>query len=391
MTSQVAVANHSGVAVASDTVTTSIVEGGSKSISNSRKISELGTEHRVLVLHSGSVTQNGVTLKLLLNEWTTTLSKPLPKLEDYVDSYITWMNREKSIHTQESEIKLVNYLLNDHLYEIKKRAENLWYEIPLDQEQFTSKQAILTNFAQEGLFYLQQLPLNTGIKDDTEFNVLATHEKVNFEERLEYLFSEIGLNEDSREILRESAPLVLSRAQAFPTSSTLAFVGFGSQEYFAGDIKLETNGFYGGKFIHEKSDRFSVNPVSGSTISTFAQDEAIFGFIRGMRWRVLNYVISIVEEKINDSISDPTGENLGQKIGREVRQSVEDFVDRRMTQPLLNSIEGLDLGHLANLAESLVGMEATSAFGGEGPATVGGFIEVATIDRQQGVVWIKSL
>ena len=132
MTSQVAVANHSGVAVASDTVTTSIVEGGSKSISNSRKISELGTEHRVLVLHSGSVTQNGVTLKLLLNEWTTTLSKPLPKLEDYVDSYITWMNREKSIHTQESEIKLVNYLLNDHLYEIKKRAENLWYEIPLD-------------------------------------------------------------------------------------------------------------------------------------------------------------------------------------------------------------------------------------------------------------------
>jgi hypothetical protein len=58
---------------------------------------------------------------------------------------------------------------------------------------------------------------------------------------------------------------------------------------------------------------------------------------------------------------------------------------------MLNSIEGLDLGHLANLAESLVGMEATSAFGGDGPATVGGYIEVATIDRQHGVVWIKAL
>ena len=147
MTSQVAVANHSGVAVASDTVTTSYVEGGTKTIGNSHKIWEIGTGHRVLVLHSGAVTQNGVTLKLLLNEWSTTLSKPLDTLEDYVDSYITWMNRERNIHTQESELNRVQYLLNDHYYEVKKRSEDLWYSIPLEEEQFTSREIILTDFA----------------------------------------------------------------------------------------------------------------------------------------------------------------------------------------------------------------------------------------------------
>jgi len=391
MTSQVAVANHSGVAVASDTVTTSHVEGGTKTIGNSHKIWEIGPEHRVLVLHSGAVTQNGVTLKLLLNEWSTTLSKPLDTLEDYVDSYITWMNRERNIHTQESEFRRVNYLLNDHYYEIKKRAEDFWYSIPLEEEQFTSRESILTDFAQKGLNYLESLSLNTGVRSDEEFIETVNHEEIELQGKIEYIFDEIGLTEESREVLLKSAALVLSRAQNFPMSSTLAFVGFGSQEYFAGNIRLKSTGFYGGKFIYDKSERFSVNPEAGSTISAFAQDEAIFGFIRGIRWEVMSHIVDVVTAKVNESITNPEGENLGEAIAEQVQESVKDFCFTRLTSPMLNSIEGLDLGHLANLAESLVGMEATSAFGGDGPATVGGYIEVATIDRQHGVVWVKAL
>ena len=74
-----------------------------------------------------------------------------------------------------------------------------------------------------------------------------------------------------------------------------------------------------------------------------------------------------------------------------MRETIYEFYRKLFTDPLLDSIEGLDLSHLANLADSLVGMEATSAFGGDSPATVGGFIEVATIDRQNGIVWVKKL
>lgn len=391
MTSQVAVANHSGVAVASDTVATSYVEGGTKTIGNSHKIWEIGSQHKVLVLHSGAVTQNGVTIRLLLNEWSKTLGKPLDTLEDYVDSYVTWMNREKNIHTTDSELNRVIYLLNDHYYEVKKRAEELWFSIPIEEEEFTSREEILVKYANQGLEYLESLMLNIGVKDDFEFMATLQNEKINLEERITYIFSEIGLSDESRKILMDSAPLVLSRAQNFPMSSTLSFVGFGNHEYFSGNIRLKSTGFYGGKFIHDRSERFSVHPEAGSTISAFAQDDAIMGFINGIRWQVLSHITSVIEEKINAAITNPSGENLGAEIAEQVRESIKEFSDRHLTNPLLDSIEGLDLGHLANLAESLVGMEATSAFGGDGPATVGGFIEVATIDRQRGVVWIKSL
>ena len=391
MTSQVAVANHSGIAVASDTVTTTFYDGGAKTVGNKKKIMEIGKEHRVLVLTSGSVVQNGVTLTLLINEWSSTLGKPLSTLEDYVDSFIAWMSKERNIHTVQSEYNRARSLLNDHFTEVKKRSESHWYQIPVEEEHLTSREEILLTFATEGLEYLKGLPFNPGIINDNEFLGVINHEEIDLGEMLEYFFQDIGLDDINRAKLIESAPLVLSRAQEFPGSSTFAFVGFGSQEYFAGNIRLRSKGFYGGKFIHDRGTRFSVNPENGATISAFAQDDAIFGFIRGIRHEVLTHAWEQIDAKINEYFEVSENEDLGQKIADEVCESIRNYCFNRMTSPLLDSIEGLDLGHLANLAESLVGMEATSAFGAEGPATVGGFIEVATIDRQFGVRWVKAL
>jgi hypothetical protein len=391
MTSQVAVANHSGVAVASDTVTTAFVEGGTKSIGNSHKIWEIGKSHRVLILHSGSVTQNGVTNKLLVNEWAATLQEPLNKLSDYVDSFIQWMNKEQLIHTPNSEYKRASSLLNDHYYEVQSRAIARWNEIPVAEEQFTSKEEILNQVSQEGLEYLSGLDFNPGFSSDSEVAEAIDNEVVELDAKLDYIFSEIGLTDFSRNILKESANLVLSRNQDFPGSSTIAFVGFGTSEYFAGNIRLRSKGFYAGKFIYQVGEYFCVSPEFGSSVTAFAQDEAIWGFVRGFRWPILDRISELIEQHVNERIDNDEGENVGEEIAQQVRETIYDFYRKRFTDPLLDSIEGLDLSHLANLADSLVGMEATSAFGGDSPATVGGFIEVATIDRQNGIVWVKKL
>ena len=391
MTSQVAVANHSGVAVASDTVTTAFVEGGTKSIGNSHKIWEIGKNHRVLILHSGSVTQNGVTNKLLVNEWAATLQEPLSHLSDYVDSFIQWMADEQEIHTPNSEHKRANYLLNDHYYEVKNRAIARWNEIPIEEEQYTSKEEVLNQVAMEGLEYLGALDFNPGFISDSEATKALDNDVIELDAKIEYIFSEIGLSDHSRNILKESASLVLARSQDFPGSSTIAFVGFGTSEYFAGNIRLNSKGFYAGKFIYEVGEYSCVSPESGSSVTAFAQDEAIWGFVRGFRWPILDRISELIELHVNERIENDEGENVGEEIAVKVRETIYEFYRKRFTDPLLDSIEGLDLSHLANLADSLVGMEATSAFGGDSPATVGGFIEVATIDRQNGIVWVKKL
>ena len=57
----------------------------------------------------------------------------------------------------------------------------------------------------------------------------------------------------------------------------------------------------------------------------------------------------------------------------------------------MGSITGMSVLSLANFAKSLVGIQALSTYSQRGTATVGGLIEVVTIDRAQGVVWRDRL
>lgn len=58
---------------------------------------------------------------------------------------------------------------------------------------------------------------------------------------------------------------------------------------------------------------------------------------------------------------------------------------------MLKTIEAMSTSSLADLAESLVGLQATSTYSKAGAATVGGLIEVVTIDRIKGVQWKRRL
>jgi hypothetical protein len=391
MTSQVGITNHSGVAVASDTVITAFLHGGAKSLGSSHKILELGPAHKLLVLLSGSVTTNRVTNRLFVTEWASTLQAPFATLEEYVASFVHWMETNSTIHSIDSEIARANYLLDDHFYEIMRRAKARWEELSEDLKQYSSQGEILVTVAQEGYEYLSSLELVPGVDSDRFFNEFLENEEFDLKSKLEYYFKYLGMNFTSESILMNSCPLILARQQFFEGESTVAFIGFGESEYFAGNIRLDVRGFYGGKFVYRLGDYHAVSPDTAALISPFAQDQAIFGFLQGFRFAVLDYAEHLIEKYVNEAIENDEGENLGGDIASKVRQEVFDHFRRKITDPLLNSIEGLDLFHLANLADSLVGMEATSSFGADGPATVGGMIEVATIDRQNGVTWVRKL
>jgi hypothetical protein len=391
MTSQVGITNHSGVAVASDTVITAFVDGGTKSIGSSHKILELGPEHKVLVLLSGAITTNGVTNRLYVTEWASTLEAPFATLEEYVESFANWMGTDSTIHSFDSEINRANYLLNDHFYEIKYRAKARWDELDEESKQYSSQAEILISVAQEGYEYLSSLDFVPGVDTDEYFNSFLESEQFDLNGKLEFYFKDLDLSPTAESILMNSCPLILARQQFFDGGSSMAFIGFGASEFFAGNMRLRVRGFYGGKFVYSLNEYIAVSPDMASLISPFAQDQAIFGFLQGFRFAVLDHMEYLIESHVNDAIENNEGENIGREIASKVRDGVFDHFRRKITDPLLDSIEGLDLFHLANLAESLVGMEATSSFGADGPATVGGMIEVATIDRQNGVTWVRKL
>jgi|688.fasta_scaffold219170_3 hypothetical protein len=389
MTSQIAVFNPLGVAVASDTVTTISTDQGTKTTNNAQKIFPLVEPHLLVVIESGSVISNGVHMQLLINEWSRTLEKQLPTVKEYAHSFAEWYSTESDLIPKDSELREVHLQLNDHYYEVKHRVE-------ADAMNANSEEDVVESFklrAQQGLEWLEKLDLFDGATDDGDA-ALLNDLNVNVLEKIDFIFKDIPGLDEVREILVKSAPLVLSRSQSSSQDSDLGFIGFGEKDFFATSVRLRCRARYGKTARVTIADAFgaSVFNQSGS-IACFAQDNAIFGFLRGAQFDIMESAYGYLWAELTDDVDETDEAKLksADELLSGLRKHIEKIQSERFIDPMLETIGSLSLIDVAALARSLVGMQAIRSAASPEPASVGGFIESLVIDRANGIRWIHRL
>ena len=387
MTSQIAVFNPLGVAVASDTVTTLTTEGGVKTTNNAEKMWPLVGGHLVVVAVSGSVNLNGIHSRLLIAEWNRSLKEPMSSLKEYAESFSTWLSQEENLIPEDSEIGELHYYLNNHYYFIRgqviEQAQNL------DQDEIPKA---FMEHAVAGLEYLKALPLFEGASDGADAEILKIRD-IDLDEKFDYIFKDFPGLDEVRPILKESAPFILSRAQSMPNDTDLAFIGFGSSEYFAQSIQLTCRGRYGGQARVAIGEPFGASAADRSgSIKTFAQSDAIFGFIRGAQVEILDQAFEFTwDHVVSQFENSEEGVTKAREVIDAMRKHVYDYMFESFTSPMLDTIGALNLKDAADLAEALVGIQAMRANASPEPPGVGGFIESLIIDRFDGIRWVKQL
>lgn len=390
MTTQVAVMNLDGVAVASDT----LVSFGQKSLDGARKIYELGDGHQVLVVHSGNASISGTSQYLHFVEWTKTLGEPLSALDDYVKSYLAWSNQEHPVITPAGESRLVHQLLNDHYYWMKNevmtpRLREAWEnsDEPLSAER---EHQITDSAVIEGGTYLNDLPdypdLGVGFGAD-----LIKRLEINLDEKLDYIFDGIPLSKSSRGNLKLQAGQVLTKEQEMEdTDSKIAFVGFGGDEPYAGVIRVAMRGVLSGKVFASVDAKAAVAPDSRAYVQYFAQSDAMFTMVEGQHWRIRNNYQNIIWNALKSRLPDAPEEEID-AITESIGEQNAAFIQQEFVGPFINTIAAMGLGKLADLANSLIAVQMMSNHGKTERPTIGGFVEVAIIDRQHGVRWVRKL
>ncbi len=389
VTSQIAIFNSLGVAVASDTVTTHTHGLAPKTTSNAEKLWALGKDHLVVALHSGSVVMNWTNFRNFVTEWSRTLDGPLEHVDDYPASFLAWLNSDADVINPESEAAQVQFLLENHFFEVNRRFRAAVERAKEPKDEATA----LLETATQGFEWLSQLPIYPGASDQADA-ALLTHEGVNLTGLLEYLFKESAGFEEALPILLASAPLILSRVQPMPGDVEIGFVGYGSKDYFARSSRVDIRGRYGGLVRATVEDTFGADNSGWSgSLSTFAQAEAIHGFLRGAHFSLINEIANLVWDAVYRRIDETDGEDvqMANEVEAELREKIAEIQHERFVSPMLDTIGGMSLSSLAEFAESLVAMQATFAAAGSGPATVGGFIETMVISRAHGVQWVRRL
>lgn len=396
MTAQVAVLNLSGIAIASDTYVTTFTGGEAKSMGNSQKIYELGAQHKVVILHSGAIGINQIPHHLHLSEWFRTLSMPLPTLQAYADSYRTWSASEKRMLRPAAEARIINATLNEQYYDIARELDEAKEKLVFDEGATDRKRKAATLQAYKQVIsnnvgYFGGLESYTGITAKGVEKSLADNE-TDVVGKVEYIFGRFELPQDALDTLVALAVPTLMKMQPMAADSELAFVGFGDEEPFGGVIRMSCRGLYAGALVALTKERYKVEPEDNpSGISYFAQREAMWAFISGYNGDIMEEVKKLIWRKVEEKWGDTTEEEIGWNLAQEIESAIEEFSQNKFVSPMLKTIEAMSTSSLADLAESLVGLQATSTYSKAGAATVGGLIEVVTIDRIRGVQWKRRL
>jgi hypothetical protein len=72
-------------------------------------------------------------------------------------------------------------------------------------------------------------------------------------------------------------------------------------------------------------------------------------------------------------------------------EKTNQFSREKFISPYLDTVHAMGVEKLADLADQFIALQMMSTHGDNERPTVGGFIEVAMIDREHGVRWVRKL
>lgn len=379
--------NLSGVAIASDTVVTTWDEESRsyKVLGDVPKIYFPGDSHRFVIVHSNAAQISGVPHRLHISEWFASLGKTLPTLQAYVDAYMTWSSSERRMSSLQGESSTLNHMLNEGLDELKYSLKSAlgWYNEPegTDRKKKLALEKFLSERVAQFFSQLEGLESYPGLSDK-HANELLRNGGIDLEDKVNYLFSELPLKAETTLEIKNLSHLIISRKRAFASDSNLGFIGFGEDEVFPSVIRLNCRGIYGGGLRASTEHVRTLSPIDDrSGVAYFAQFNSMWGFVHGVTAAIQTKYSGLIEEVVEREFGHTTDELIGQKLALEIEDEVQQFAQATFISPFLNTLEAMGMNGLADVAESLVGLQATSTYGNAGAATVGGVIEVVTIDR----------
>lgn len=398
MTSQVAVYNQLGIALASDTVSTAFSDNGAKTTGNSEKIFELGGDHKVVVLHYGSTGINNLLHQFHVNEWRLSLGNPLATLEEYVENYRRWSATGPRFHSPESVNVDLTAFIRNHFESVKSTIDEMFAQVTgLDEaseEEFIARIVeINETAAKDELATLKGRPLFDGLTEAKARALIKAH-GVDIQKLIDDVFSGYQMSTTFVRTLRSSAPYAIARKKALRWDSTLVFAGYGAADSFPATITLTSRGLIDGLLVAHQADTIRIDPQDLRwELSSFAQGDAIESFLSGINKDVRNQVAWAVDGLVRELVEpnfSPDEDYVNGKV-RTVLESLDNYTWGNYLGPIGRHISGLNVNSLGALSATLVGMQATASESKDGPVSVGGFIEVVTIDRIDGVRWVRRL
>ena len=370
MTSQVAIMNLYGVAIASDSLASRRAEDGFITTDGNKKIWSIGPEHKVVALHYGSTVIGSMPHQIHFEAWARTLTKPLPNVPAYVKSYQAYCASSKSIHGRKTEDDISFTIFHDALTRLRN---NLTADPEAEPEKFHQT---ATEFK---AFYTKAKKF-AGTSDEWLEETIKK-QKIDLNKLINNYF-EFKFAAKTRTAIKQGMKQFYLAALGIKSDTNLMFVGFGAKDDFAGAQRLFMRGITNGKLLSFTDEPVYVSPDGiDSRILYAAQFDAMKMFVQGIHPQMFDTLSTIAHNVLQEHLPEDTQPDKVHEISSKIVEGLQQHSDEQYVQPAFNAILNMNTDQLAASARGLVLLQTAAASIGTSSPTVGGQVEVVTLQK----------
>lgn len=403
MTAIVGILNKRAVAIAADSTVTVKKDGKAKFFNNTRKIFSLSENIPVGIMMTGDVEFMGMPWDVIFGQYKAYRNgKPLPHLKDYMDDFLSFLTSFPHLNTKE--------VYNSYLYE---ELTNFYYtrkaivdsRIREEQGKATKRTFMdhLADVLTEDIETFSDICQSENMKE-IGYKKFYSIAKKQFES-LKKTISEEGVPAETLPLWERIFYDYITSSES-SVDSQIIFTGYGEDEIYPSIQAATLSGIIDGKLRFHHDSYNEITNVCSSAIIPFAQYDVMIGLLNGIAPDMCRNIMEKMDEYIEKAreliITRISEAGYGIKI-REILKSVQfddlstafsedihKFVCEHYTDSLLETVNFLSAGEMADMAESLISITSLHKHCTSSEESVGGPVTVAVITKAEGFRWVKT-
>ena len=415
VTTEIAVANQLGIALAADSAVTITGGGHTKVFDTADKLFELSGAFPVAVMINGNMnclgtpweiliknfrSSEGATARGSIEKWARDFLAYVenhdPGAEETEGGYIDRVIRAEIAAVQESTMAVVA----EFVYQASRGSDHVLTRGDLDIRKVLAAAVRLRG---EALDQYAVVPALAEIGKDALQGKYG--ERINA--ALDAAFQKA--TDEEKASIKLLIIEALMRATDSDAAAGIAVAGYGTDDMFPAIFSAEIDGRVSGKLkIYKEKYATIASCADGGMVTSFAQTDVIERLLRGVDPRFVTRSGSFIERAVKDAMqkgfeaSDKKKpskkvlaerEKLATEMAEAARGEYQDKAAGKIKENFAREFDGMiammPKQELIELAEALVSITAIERKATVDEGTVGGPVDVALITKHEGFVWIK--
>lgn len=402
MTTEIAVVNRLGVALATDSAVTVSGAGQPKVFDTGDKLFELDNAHPVGVMINGNMDFLGVPWEVIIKDFRARDGECHGTMKKWLDELLSFAMTHKAA-TPESEEQHVHAIAWDEFETIKSQVSRKILRVEDGKER--SIESFVVEEARKRIARYVSAGRAQSLKGLTRAQVMALHEKT-LAQMIDERFNPVTISKAGKRALTRLVAAALLSAEPSVYSTGIIVAGYGHDDMFPSLAIAEVDGAVAMRLKSIAGEHVIVDRKRNrGRVISFAQTDVVERLLSGADNRFVERSAEYFGEalgNVRDSVkaaleklgsgteeTDAIFEEIVEAVKEEYRTKFAKEVGEGFQREFNEMVSLMPKQDIIELAEALVSITAIERKASSEQATVGGPVDVAFITRHEGFVWIK--